>query len=182
MKGSTLLKKKITSLKLMKYFCECDKKSLGIKKKRPAFFGDYIWKFEILLRKTEYLSSKENIFLKIIFFAYLYRYKKMSIQFGLEIPLNCVGEGLVIWHLQKIIINNNVEIGKNCSISAGVTIGQAHNKIPKIGDNVEFCLDSKVLGANICSNVVLGAGTIVVKDIVEENTTWVGVPAKKVFK
>lgn len=96
----------------------------------------------------------------------------------MEIPLNVIDKGLRIWHLNKIIINRNAIIGPNCSISAGVTIGQAHNNLPKIGNNVVLTVDSKVLGVEITDHVLIGAGAVVVKPIKKNYTVWAGVPAK----
>lgn len=36
------------------YYLKKDKEALGISKKRPSFFGDEIWKFQIILRHYEY--------------------------------------------------------------------------------------------------------------------------------
>ena len=45
------------------YYLEQDRKALNIKRKNPKFFGDEIWKFEILLRKNEYFNNcHKNIF------------------------------------------------------------------------------------------------------------------------
>ena len=42
-------------------------------------------------------------------------------------------------------------------------------------------IDSTVLGGiHIADNVRIGAKALVIKDIKEDNTTWAGVPAKKI--
>ncbi|MBK1539360.1 hypothetical protein [Klebsiella pneumoniae] len=84
--------------------------------------------------------------------------------------MNCIREGLTIWHLQNIITNKKNKIGKNFSISANVIIGHAKGKTPEIGDNVILMVNTSVLGAKICNNVAIGANTLVIKDISEERS------------
>ena len=49
-----------------------------------------------------------------------------------------------------------------------------------MGHHVEFMIDSKVLGGIIADYVRIGANALVLKLIEEENTTWAGVPARKI--
>lgn len=52
---------------------------------------------------------------------------------------------------------------------------------PTIGDNVELMIDCAVLGnIHIANNVRIGAKTLVIKNINAVNTTWAGIPAKKI--
>ena len=47
--------------------------------------------------------------------------------------------------------------------------------------HVEFMIDSKVLGGGrVADYVRIGANALVFKPIEEENTTWAGVPARKI--
>jgi len=84
-----------------------------------------------------------------------------------------------------------VSIGRNCFISHGVMFindifsngGPAKGnkdlwKKTTIGNNVSIGTSSTVLPVNICDNVVIGAGSVVTKDI-EEPGTYVGNPARK---
>ena len=167
----------------LRYYLACDRAALDKSAAKPnRRFGERIWRFEVLLRHTEfwYAKRQQSLWAKLHYFYYKWHFNRQSIRYGLEIPLNVIGEGLVIWHLQKIIINENATIGKNLSLSAGVIIGQAHDVIPEIGDNVELTVDSKVLGAKVCDHVTVGAGAVVVKDITEPHTVWAGVPAKRI--
>lgn len=161
-------------------YLEYDRMALKKDYKRPRFMKDYEWRFQILLRKTEYWKNKNGFLKKIIYPYYLFKYKKISRLNCLEIPLNCIREGLTIWHLQNIIINDKCKIGYNFSISAGVIIGQAKERAPEIGNNVMLMVNTSVLGASICDNVAIGAGGLVIKDIDDEFTVWAGSPAKKI--
>lgn len=165
----------------LKYFLSEDKRALGINKSHPDIFGDNIWKIEIRLRVTEFFTNiaGSNIFLKALSRYLRYRLKVVCAKRCCEIPINCIGPGLCIWHGFNIIINPTVKIGKNFGISANCNVGHAHNQVPTIGDNVTMSFGSKVLGGiHICNNVTIGAGALVLKDIETEFCTVGGVPAK----
>ncbi|WP_404347878.1 serine acetyltransferase [Sutcliffiella horikoshii] len=75
-----------------------------------------------------------------------------------------------------VVINSNSKIGKNVKISQNVTIG-SRGETPVIGDNVWIGPGSKLLGGKIGSNVVIGANSVVTKEI-PDNCVVAGVPAK----
>lgn len=51
----------------------------------------------------------------------------------------------------------------------------------KIGDNCYLGSGAKIIGdIRIADGVAIGANAVVVKSIIENNTTWAGVPARKV--
>ena len=146
------------------------------------FFSDRIVKMKIHLRKAEYYFNTKKTF----FHTFLYQYHSILLKLKLksfcsEIPINCFDKGLIIWHGERILVNQEARIGKYCSLSSGVVIAQAHGKNPRIGDHCELMIDSTVLGGiHIADNVRIGAKALVIKDIKEDNTTWAGVPAKKI--
>jgi serine O-acetyltransferase len=161
----------------LNYYMECDKKALGINHSYPKIIGDRIWKYERLYRKVEYYwnNRTKNLFYKMLGNVYKYYWKYKSLKLGNEIPVNCIEEGLCIWHGQNIIINPKSRIGKWFSVSTGCIVGQAHNEFPTIGDNVQMTVDSKVLGGvTVCDNVVIGAGAVVIKNIDIPNSSWGG--------
>lgn len=47
----------ILSKEDLKYYLEEDKKALGIRAKKPCFFGADIWKFQNALRYKEYYTN-----------------------------------------------------------------------------------------------------------------------------
>lgn len=165
----------------LKYYLECDKKALGITWKRPRLFRDSIWRFQILYRKTEYWvnNQKKSPFHKLMALLYQLHYKRECRKRCSEIPINCIAEGLCIWHGFNIVINDQVRIGKNFGLSSSVNIGQAHGKAPVIGDNVTMTYGSSVIGGvHIANNVTIGSRALVLKDINEEFVTVGGIPAK----
>lgn len=144
---------------------------------------DPIYRIKTLIRLCEYhfnLSSN-SFYHKVAYYCRKLQLKRLEDRFCSEFAINVSDEGLVIWHPQRIIINPNAKVGKHCSISSGVVIAQAHNMCPTIGDNVELMIDCAVLGnIHIANNVRIGAKTLVIKTINAVNTTWAGIPAKKI--
>ena len=164
----------------LKYYLECDRLARGEQKSRPSLMGDKMWKFQILYRKAEYhYNNRSNPWHRLMYYAAYYSFRRKRDRLCSELPLNVFAEGLVIWHGQNIIVNENAKVGRNFSISAGCCIGQAHGEAPVIGDNVEMTIGSMVLGGiHIASDVTIGAGAVVVKDISSPGTSWGGVPAQ----
>lgn len=174
----------INSREDLKYYLCQDKRALGKSYNRPKFVGDEIWKFEILMRKTEYYTNcSRNFFQKIYSMLLQYKYYKMRIKYGFSIPLNVFGPGLSIAHIGTIIVNGNSLIGKNCRVQDGVTIGTTNgsNKAPVLGDNIFIGSGAKIIGnITIANNIAIGANSVVNKSFNTDNITIAGVPAKKV--
>jgi len=98
--------------------------------------------------------------------------------------VNCAGPGLHIVH-GKVVINSNAKIGAYCKILSDVTIGaQGRYDVggaPQLGNRVFVGSGARIIGRiKIADGVVIGANAVVTKDILEPNTTWAGIPAKKV--
>ena len=177
----------ITSKDDLKYYMARDKIALRCEgKKRPKLFSDEIWKFEILMRKTEYYTNMYRSSKKYyILHSYLYRflYHKYSIKLGFSIPINVFGPGLSIAHYGTIVVNDTARIGKNCRIHAEVNIGatNGNSAAPQIGDNVFIGTGAKIIGdISVADDVAIGANAVVVKSITEKGVTYGGIPAKKI--
>lgn len=167
----------------LKYYLECDRIALRAKTKKPRFFTDEIWKFEILLRKREYYANVGGgIFNKLINLFLHFRYKRMQFKLGFTIPLNVFGPGLSIAHYGTIVVSEGAKIGANCRIHEGVTIGATNGSsaAARIGDNVFIGSGAKIIGDVIISNnVAIAANAVVVQDLLSENGCTVGgVPAR----
>ena len=183
----------ISNKKDFLYYTKCDLISLGCfplskKRKVESLFTPAIWKYELLLRKMEYLSNcKSGLFSKIhkkFLELRLINYgNKLG---GVEVPINVCGPGLCIGHKGTLIINPNAKIGSNARIQADVNIGNnsslgknwVPDNVPTIGNNVYIGPGAKLFGKiTIGDNVAIGANAVVNKDI-EPNVTVAGVPAK----
>lgn len=162
-----------------KLYLEKDRVKLNKKRRFPVpFIGDEVWKFQRLMRKTEYYNNCKGKIYKPYLYLLKYRYRKMSIKLGFTIPINTFGYGLSIAHYGTIIINDKVKIGNNCRIHCCVNIGGTGNDVPKLGDNCYIGPGAKLFGSiNIGNNVSIGANSVVNKSF-GDNVTIVGVPAK----
>ncbi len=104
---------------------------------------------------------------------------------GIEIhPAARIGRGLFIDHGMGVVIGETVEIGDNCTIYHGVTLGgtgkHTGKRHPTVGDNVLIGAGSQILGpVLIGDNVRLGAGSVVLADIPADSTA-IGCPARVV--
>lgn len=102
---------------------------------------------------------------------------------GIEIhPAAKIGNGLFIDHGMGIVIGETAEVGEDCTIYHGVTLGgtghDTGKRHPTLGNNVLVSAGAKVLGPiNIGDNVRIGANSVVLKEV-EANATVVGVPGK----
>lgn len=75
-------------------------------------------------------------------------------------------------------------LGHHCKILSDVTIGgQGRYDVPGapiIGNRVFIASGAKIIGPiSIADGVVIGANAVVTRDILEPNTTWAGIPARK---
>ncbi len=115
----------------------------------------------------------------------LARYVSQTIRFwtGIEIhPGATIGKGLFIDHGMGVIIGETTEIGDNCTIYQGVTLGGTGKDVgkrhPTIGNNVLIGAGAKVLGPfKVGNNSKIAANAVVLSEV-PENTTCVGVPAR----
>lgn len=111
-----------------------------------------------------------------------------SAQIGLDVTIE---KGTQI--LANACVNSCAKIGKHCIINTGAII--EHDNIiedyvhispnvalggtVKIGENTHVGIGAVVKNnIEICSNCIIGAGAVIVKNIIEEGT-YVGVPAKR---
>ncbi len=101
---------------------------------------------------------------------------------GIEIhPGATIGPGLFIDHGMGIVVGETAEIGANCTIYHGVTLGgtgkNAGKRHPTIGDNVLIGAGAKVLGPiSVGHNTRIAAGSVVLR-CMPANVTAAGVPA-----
>ena len=102
---------------------------------------------------------------------------------GIEIhPGATIGKGLFIDHGMGVVIGETAEIGDNCLIYQGVTLGgtgkDKGKRHPTLGNNVMVGAGAKVLGPfKVGDNVKIAANAVVLEEI-PPNSTAVGVPAR----
>ena len=104
---------------------------------------------------------------------------------GIEIhPGAKIGKRLVIDHGMGIVIGETAEIGDDCLIYHGVTLGgtgkDSGKRHPTIGNNVLIGTGAKVLGPfKVGDNSRIAANSVVLSEIPPDSTA-VGIPARVV--
>lgn len=102
---------------------------------------------------------------------------------GIEIhPGATIGHRLVIDHGMGIVIGETAEIGDDCLLYQGVTLGgtgkDQGKRHPTLGNNVLVGSGAKVLGPfRVGDNARIAAGAVVLEEV-PPNATAVGVPAQ----
>jgi serine O-acetyltransferase len=100
---------------------------------------------------------------------------------GIEIhPGARIGRGFFIDHGMGVVIGETAEIGENCTLYHGVTLGGTswakEKRHPTLGNNVIIGSGAKVLGPfKVGDDSKIGSNSVVVKEV-PDNSTVVGVP------
>ena len=136
------------------------------------------------LRNEEYYSNKSGLG-KLVYKFYHQKRVKLQLKTGTELPPNVAGIGTAVYH-GKVVVSRAAKIGEDCVILSDVTIGGVGGKrdvsgAAKIGNRVFISSGVKIIGpVTIADDVVIGANSVVVKDILESGITVAGIPAKKI--
>lgn len=102
---------------------------------------------------------------------------------GIEIhPGATIGRGLFIDHGSGVVIGETAEVGENCILYQGVTLGgtgkDTGKRHPTLGNNVLVGSGAKILGPfKVGDNAKIAAGAVVLSEV-PDNATAVGVPAR----
>lgn len=142
---------------------------------RPGF------RFSFFLRK----AAQSSKFLPIKLFYQLF-HRHYMFKYGFQIPVSTsIDEGLYIGHFGTVVVNKNAQIGKNCNISHGVTIGRAYrgksSGSPVIGNSVWIGTGAVIVGnIKIGDNVLIAPNSYVNFDV-PGNSIVIGNPAKIIF-
>ena len=93
-----------------------------------------------------------------------------------------IGRRLVIDHGSGVVIGETAEVGDDCIIFHGVTLGGVSNnqdkRHPTLMNNVMIGAGAKILGPiTLGEGAKVGANSVVTKEV-PANTTVVGIPAK----
>ena len=167
----------------LKEYLAADKAALRRTRKSPKA-TDYIWKYQILLRKCEYYENTKTSSLNPLYLIARYKRAKLGAMCGFSIPTNVVGKGLSLVHIGPVVISRYARIGENCRIHVGVNIGadaRVSDAAPVIGNRVYIGPGAKLFGnISIADGIAVGANAVVTKSFTEENVSIGGVPAKKI--
>ena len=106
---------------------------------------------------------------------------------GIEIhPAATIGRRFFIDHGMGVVIGETAEIGDDCTLYHGVTLGGTSwnrgKRHPTLGNDVVVGAGAKVLGPiNVGVGARIGSNAVVVKDV-PANATVVGIPGRVVQK
>src|SRR5215831_8253849 len=95
-----------------------------------------------------------------------------------------IGHRFFIDHGSGVVIGETTEIGDDCLLYQGVTLGgtgaERGKRHPTLGNHVVVGTGSKILGGiKIGDNVKIGANSVVLKSV-PPNSTVIGVPARMI--
>jgi serine O-acetyltransferase len=173
----------------LNYFLEADRIALRRPPQPPwrTLLGrDPIWKFQVLLRLTEfyYSLSRPTLVQRVTRKALQYWLTSMKERLGFTIPLYVFGPGLSIAHYGTIVVNENARIGANCRIHVDVNIGTAagtSDEAPVLGNNIYIGPGVKMYGKiEVADGTAIGANSVVNRSFLEGNISLGGIPAKKI--
>ncbi len=106
---------------------------------------------------------------------------------GIEIhPGAVIGRRFFIDHGMGVVVGETAEIGDDCTLYHGVTLGGTSwnegKRHPTLKNNVVVGAGAKILGPiTINENARVGSNAVVVKDVPEE-TTVIGIPGREVVR
>lgn len=117
-------------------------------------------------------------------FSALYKIAKFvsEMLLGTELPCEAViGRRLVIEHIGGIVVSGDAQLGDDCVLRNGVTIGLRNRNIagsPILGNRVDIGAGAKLLGTiRIGDDCAIGANAVVLCDVPARSIA-VGVPAR----
>ncbi|MCD6581835.1 MAG: serine O-acetyltransferase [Desulfuromusa sp.] len=105
---------------------------------------------------------------------------------GIEIhPGATIGRGFFIDHGMGVVIGETAEIGENCTLYHGVTLGGTswakEKRHPTLGNNVIIGSGAKILGPfTVGDDSKIGSNSVVVKEV-PATATVVGIPGRIVL-
>lgn len=125
-----------------------------------------------------YERSKSNKLYKINIIFWYIANKIIEILTGISIDYRAkIGKSFMISHFGNIFVSGEAELGDNCNLSQGVTIGRSGTGVPKIGDNCYIGAGAIIIGGvTIGKNSRIGALALVNKSF-PDSSLIVGNPA-----
>ncbi len=124
-------------------------------------------KYILICRLCAYIKGRS----RWLFYFFMVWSRHLSNKYGIDISYRTkIGKGLYIGHFGGIVVHGDAEIGENCNISQGVTIGvliRGQNAgVPKIGNRVFIGPGASILGGiTIGDDVLIGTNAIVTFDV-----------------
>lgn len=144
-----------------------------------------IWQYLRILRHAEYHKNRDSFWDKAAFVWFHRKKYILGNRLGFEIPENCVGKGLMIYHIAPIVINEDARMGDFCCIAGNFCMGNKGpgTKSPVLGNHVNAGWGSCVVGdITVADGVVIGAGCVLTHSVEQAGTKVWGVPGRVMEK
>jgi serine O-acetyltransferase len=165
----------------------------AIVKNDPALMNGFFKRLEVVLYPSLHVMLVHRFIshpLYLIKMPFLPRMISQIMRFltGIEIhPGAKIGKGFFIDHGMGVVIGETAEIGENCVLFHGVTLGGTGHEVgkrhPTLGNNVMIGANATLLGPiNVGNNSKIGAESVIINKDVPENCTVVGAPGEIVKK
>jgi len=145
-----------------------------------------IWKYQKLLRKTEYYYSHRKNPFYLAGYCIVGRKKNLlGERLGIYIPEYVFDKGLIIDHYGSITVNGKCRVGKECRLHGNNCIGQKGaergNEFPTAGDNLDLGFGATIIGTvKLGNNIVVGANSLVLQGSYSDGACLVGSPARDI--
>lgn len=148
------------------------------------FIKDFV--FQHRVRYMVYLRTSQSTKNKFIKLFCEYKLYRLCRKYGIEIKTKTkIAPGFVMIHPYNITISPAAEIGRNCNIYKGATIGLSNGKYPgapQIGDSVQIGINSTVIGGiKVGNDVLIAPNTLVNRDI-PDHSIVIGNPCKIIHR
>lgn len=166
----------------LKKFLKYEKSKYGVKRRNIFCIreSEYLWKHNLLLRKTEYYTNTNR---KIMSILYKIRLQLFQNKYSIHIPINTFDIGLKLMHLGPILVNGKVKAGKDISlhINTSIVARGTNDLAPTLKDGIVVGVGAVIVGDVVIEdNIAIGANSVVNKSFYEKNIAIAGVPAKKI--
>lgn len=171
------------TFKECKHLIEMDKERYVDTKKKSKIYTNPSFIVTFWFRIGTWLNGKHNVLAIIPKVLTGLIYKWLNVFTGIQMPLTTkVGGGLIFRHYSCIVTAMSVEMGENCTLHQGVTLGRKFTGpkagVPTLADHVVVFPGAKIIGkVHIGSHAVIGANAVVINDV-PDNCVAAGVPAK----
>lgn len=100
-------------------------------KPRPFLKEQALWAIWVYRFGRRADRRPAGLLKRLLLILYWLLFRVTETLVGISLPKSCaIGRGLRIWHFGCVFINSDAQIGENCTLRQGVTIGNRHEGGP----------------------------------------------------